>query len=404
MVLLILACAGPSTVASTPIPIETPGPDTDDTDPAVPRPTDPPVHTGPSTDSDAPDSATPVLTADTGPAAGNPTGVSPPTGGPFDDTASTGLSTGPHTGAPADTSVPDSDAPDTDAPDTDAPDTGPPDTRVRFVALGDAGDGSPGQFAVADAIEAVCAQRGCDFALYLGDNLYPAGANSPTAPQFQSAFELPYAALDFPFHVVVGNHDYGNTYDPSLPPNEVAYTFYSQKWSLPALSYVFDRQNVRFIGIDTTAIQFGDGGPQAPLVEAATQTWSGWTLVFGHHPYLSNGAHGNAGAYDGVPATDPIGNGALMQTFFEDSICGAADLYLAGHDHDRQWLEPQCGTELVVSGAGARLRMLYGLNPTLFQASSLGFLYVVIDGDTLTGTFYDDQGVADFERVITRTP
>src|SRR5690606_35788973 len=62
---------------------------------------------------------------------------------------------------------------DTDPADTDTvpadTDTVPADPQViRFVALGDAGEGNDEQHQVADAIGAVCALKGCEFALYLG--------------------------------------------------------------------------------------------------------------------------------------------------------------------------------------------------------------------------------------------
>ena len=42
---------------------------------------------------------------------------------------------------------------------------------------------------------AVCAARGCDFALEFGDNFYLSGVQSVTDAQWQSKFELPYANL-----------------------------------------------------------------------------------------------------------------------------------------------------------------------------------------------------------------
>ena len=71
---------------------------------------------------------------------------------------------------------------------------------VRFVVLGDAGMGNQAQYDVAEAIKNVCAQRGCDFALYLGDNFYDTGVSSIDDSQFIDKFELPYANLDFPFY------------------------------------------------------------------------------------------------------------------------------------------------------------------------------------------------------------
>lgn len=47
---------------------------------------------------------------------------------------------------------------------------------LRFVAVGDTGKGNDTQQQVADAIRDHCAAEGCDFAVLLGDNLYPEGA------------------------------------------------------------------------------------------------------------------------------------------------------------------------------------------------------------------------------------
>ena len=81
--------------------------------------------------------------------------------------------------------------------------------QVRFVAIGDAGEGNDAQYAVADVVERVCSEQGCDFAIYLGDNFYDVGVDSVEDVQFIDKFELPYENLDFPFYVALGNHDYG---------------------------------------------------------------------------------------------------------------------------------------------------------------------------------------------------
>src|SRR5436309_1190621 len=64
--------------------------------------------------------------------------------------------------------------------------------RVRFIALGDMGTGGEDQARVANAIGSVCSLRGCDFAVGLGDLIYPAGTSSATDPQFDEKFEVPY--------------------------------------------------------------------------------------------------------------------------------------------------------------------------------------------------------------------
>ena len=133
-----------------------------------------------------------------------------------------------------------------------------------------------------------------------------------------------------------------------------------------------------------------------------------WKIVLAHHPYLSNAPHGNAGSYDGLPFV-PVANGAGVKSFIEDRVCGQADLYLTGHDHNLQWLEQTCSrpgsplqTQLIISGGGAKTTRLVGKAPTHYQSDGLGFVYVVIDGNTLTASFHDADGVQRYTRTITK--
>ena len=74
-----------------------------------------------------------------------------------------------------------------------------PDVPVRFVAMGDGGEGNMRQFQVATVIENVCnAHGGCDFALYLGDNIYDSGVDSAMDEQFQTKFEPELSVLRHP--------------------------------------------------------------------------------------------------------------------------------------------------------------------------------------------------------------
>ena len=275
--------------------------------------------------------------------------------------------------------------------------------EVRFVALGDAGEGNEGQAAVAQGIATVCAERGCDFALYLGDNIYDVGVDSAMDLQFDQKFEVPYADLDFPFYVALGNHDYGalgNEWDKG--DYAIEYSTYSDKWTLPAATYSFQQENVHFVALDTAQL-FWDHDTDLQrqfLAEDLAGLQDTWIIAFGHHPYISNGKHGNAGHYEGLGGL--IG-GATVQEFFESEVCGRAHVYLCGHDHDRQWLLSQCGTEFLVSGAGAKLTELprRDENPTHWDNNEIeGFLWVEIIDDTFTGVFYDRDGNAQFERTL----
>ena len=80
------------------------------------------------------------------------------------------------------------------------------------------------------------------------------------------------------------------------------------------------------------------------------------------------------------------------------------DLYLCGHDHDRQWHETQCdGTQFIVSGAGAKLRSFRFEQPVHWADDTTeGFAWFEIDGETLTVQFWDRYGVMNYEGGWTR--
>lgn len=308
-------------------------------------------------------------------------------------------------------------------------DAGPPpeNKRVRFIAIGDTGKGNETQRKVAIAMRDLCAQRGCDFVLMLGDNIYNAGVDSVTDPQWQSKFEEPYRDVELPFYVALGNHDYGGKLIFEVPgignefergQIEVEYSQVSTKWNMPATYYTFTWKHVGLIVLDTNAIiwentVYGDQAEWLPtaLMQIADKDWK---FVAGHHPYRSNGTHGNAGNYDapelaGIPLENPlpISNGESVKTFFDENVCGIGQVYFSGHDHSRQWLdEPSalCGTQMIVTGAGASYTELRDRGNRSFyeDASKAGFMYVDIDGDSFTGEFWNEDGTMDFARSFQR--
>ncbi len=266
---------------------------------------------------------------------------------------------------------------------------------VRFIALGDGGEGNDNQYAVADVVEQVCSVRGCEFAIYLGDNFYDVGVDSTMDQQFTDKFEMPYADLDLPFYITLGNHDYGTLGNEWLKSQyQIEYTQFSDKWTLPNEWYAFEAAHVTFISLDTAQLfwdhNFND---QAEFLQGTLAgTSSQYTVAFGHHPYISNGRHGNAGNYEGLGFV-PIVNGEHIEEFFDEEVCGKVTMYFSGHDHNRQWHQQNCGTEYIVSGAAAKTTDFENRddNPTpYYQDDQIpGFAWVEIDGSTMTVAFYD---------------
>src|SRR5690606_11565764 len=128
---------------------------------------------------------------------------------------------------------------------------------------------------------------------------------------------------------------------------------YSDKWTLPNEWYDFKVENVHFIALDTSRLFWDEDvdEQEAFIRQVLAETDAEWTIAFGHHPYISSGEHGNAGNYEGLPL--PIVAGYHIKDFFDAEICGKVTAYFCGHDHNRQWLQPTCGTEFIVSGAAA---------------------------------------------------
>jgi len=290
------------------------------------------------------------------------------------------------------------------------------DTVVRFIAIGDSGTGKDGQYKVAAALEAVCAAKGCDFAIGLGDNIYESGVDSIDDIQFDLKFEDPYQNLNFPFYMALGNHDNswiigGDGANNQRGDIQVDYHYRedrkSEKWQMPARYYQFDAPASRtplvsFFSMDTNPVaSAGDPSDEFNkddyaqtqgqwLRQGFTASTAPWKIAYGHHPYISNGSHGNAGNYDSL-----IGQGKYFKQMVEQHVCGNADFLIVGHTHALQWLKQvdSCpGTGHIVSGAGAKTKNFLTkteLNDYHWQQDDiLGFFYIEIQGDELRGTAY----------------
>lgn len=281
---------------------------------------------------------------------------------------------------------------------------------IRFVAIGDTGTGSEAQHHVASAISQKCLEDGCDFGVMLGDNFYNTGVSGITDPQWAEKFEEPYGFLPFPFYVVLGNHDYGGEgigWEFEKGMHQVAYSQTNPQYILPALHYAFEEGPVNFLALDTNLIMWNYDDAMGKQGDFVTTVLAGatqpWRIAMAHHPYLSNGTHGNAGEYDGVPWV-PIANGAHVKEFVEENLCGKIDLYLAGHDHSRQILPgtESCPMTLVVSGAGAKTTSLPGENPRFFQADTHGFAYFVVTEESIVIEMIHASGANEFSHTILR--
>ncbi|RVW03278.1 metallophosphoesterase [Rhodococcus spongiicola] len=251
--------------------------------------------------------------------------------------------------------------------------------EVRVLVTGDAGTGTPAQWAVADAMRTLHRSEPFGMALGLGDNIYESGPNGDHDVQFATKFEDPNHELDFPWVMALGNHDTSLVVPGDggwlLRGNdEVVYHGSSRRWWMPSRYYSVrvpeENPIVEFFVLDLNPVAaylpplfvpyWAVNGQymneqRAWLDNAIASSPAKWKIACTHHPYLSNGSHGDAGEYDGIPIA-PM-NGVYAKQFFEDHVVGRCQFLLSGHDHSLQVFEPTVaskGTRQIVSGAAGK--------------------------------------------------
>lgn len=279
---------------------------------------------------------------------------------------------------------------------------------LNILAVGDTGKGNEDQFRVGQAMARECRQIQCEFALLLGDNIYQVGIDSPSDPQMIEKFEKPYAEFPAPFYVALGNHDYGKLADEWHKGDyQIEYSKKYPKYFLPNYYYAFEKGETLFIVLDTSRyFHDKDSAKQTTFVkDQIAKSKAKWKVVVAHHPYISNGKHGNAGNYDGVPF--PPYSGSVIKNLVEKELCGKIDIYISGHDHNLQTLQGRgkCAQTLfVVSGTGASTDdKLKGKNPTLFQSAELGYSSLSFQTDKIVVKHHGVEGRTLHSHVYTKT-
>ena len=321
--------------------------------------------------------------------------------------------------------------------------------EINFIVMGDTGEANEAQYRVSAGAQVRCDRAGgCEGFLMLGDNIYDTGAESPMDIQLTEKIDLPYANLKkgpppangepdlrerMPIYVSLGNHDLGGAGLNSLQvQNYLAYAEANSWFYYPDEFWELQIGHVHLVSIHTNPLAYGipDNlfAPQGELINRVVDgTGAPWIIVFGHHPYRSNGQHGNAGAYElGFEIGDFEFLGLNLGTIFgnafrqwiDDYVCNRADFYLSGHDHNRQWISsvpltpnlPEgmgtevCNTHFAVSGAGAKTTDLVGRgNQVDFEDDRKeGFLFMSFKRDQVTVEFCDADGNVEWSKVINK--
>ncbi|HRO28597.1 MAG TPA: metallophosphoesterase [Luteimonas sp.] len=297
-----------------------------------------------------------------------------------------------------------------------------------------------GMYPVAWAMDEYCRTWNCDFAVMLGDNIYPDGATLGAdgisdERRFRQMLDQPFGAFGagtpgFTIYSMLGNHDWRTSREAVYA--QMRYLQQHPNFHMPALFYRvippgFEGQVEMFV-IDTEVLLAGTTVRKDELDEEGNELDTGrleewdphikpanaaernmvawlegalrdstakWKIVLGHHPLWS----GAGSKYEKARA---------LRALFLPVLCRHADAYFAGDDHTMEVYTDDCSgpdglgkaidqpVPLLVSGAAAKYRPLHpkfmaqqvANNPQMrnlwSKGTTWGFMHVSIEEDTMT--------------------
>jgi len=232
-----------------------------------------------------------------------------------------------------------------------------------FIVLGDSGQGSPAQAAIASLMEKIP----FSFAILPGDVIYEGGYES----EFEPAYFIPYKRLidHLPFFPVVGNHDLVSDQGKTFREN-----FFHPSGSL---YYDFHWGDTHFIALDST--HSDDPGQRAWLDQTLAGSAASWKIVYFHHPPYNSGIFGN--------------NAFIQRDFVPILEKYKVDVVFTGHAHSYERTFPiNQVTYFVTGGGGGGLTQTGKSDFTAYSDSVYHLLLVEMTAGTLTVKAIDRNG------------
>jgi len=280
-----------------------------------------------------------------------------------------------------------------------------PVESLKFIVFGDWGrNGELDQTQVAAQMARSAKALPARFVISVGDNFYDTGVADIHDPQWQSSFEKVYTdpALQVPWHVILGNHDYYGSCAA-----QIAYSKTSSRWQMPARYYQLTQRidatsTADFFFLDTTPMIDEYQLDDQMMIEirnqdmAAQLDWfkgalaastAQWKIVVGHHPIYSGGQHGDC--------PELIRN--LLPILFENKI----QAYFNGHDHDLQHMVTN-DLNMFCTGAGSQVRNTELMGFSRFAKSDSGFTTVNLSAHKMVVQMLDSTGTVLYTTCIPR--
>ncbi len=266
--------------------------------------------------------------------------------------------------------------------------------QIRFSAIGDYGDGSALETAVANLVKG----WGPDFIITTGDNNYPKGEEETIDENIGRDYhtyiqgyagDYGQGSSDQKFYPSLGNHDWDCKKCNKYPKHYLKFFNFPKN----KLYYEFVRGPVHFFALDSDSREpdgISENSEQAKwLKKQLAKSTSRFNIVFFHHaPYVSGG-HGPAKR--------------LRWPFKQWGV----DAVLTGHDHLYERIIVDDLPYFVNGSGGAELTQEYVEKPA--QGSKIrynkmnGAMLITADEKSATFEFYNVKGEQIDRYVITST-
>jgi tartrate-resistant acid phosphatase type 5 len=282
---------------------------------------------------------------------------------------------------------------------------GPQPDGLNFLIFGDWGRrGDSDQVGVAAQMAKAARDVGAKFVVSVGDNFYDDGVASVNDPHWRVSFEDVYHedALQVPWHVIMGNHDYHGNCEAQLD-----YHSRQPRWNMPARFYQQSHTldggaRADFFYIDTTPMVRSYHTNPITKRQVTTQDVPGqlewlkgalaaskaqWKIVLGHHPIYSGGLHGDTPELieSVLPLLDQYG----------------VQVYFNGHDHDLQHLTAG-KINLFDTGAGSESRPTSKTRHTQWAQACSGFTTVQLLSRQMEVRMIDKRGRLLYATTVSR--
>lgn len=239
---------------------------------------------------------------------------------------------------------------------------------ITFAVLGDNGSGGRHAMDVARQMARTYQQTPYGVVLLAGDISYYGAIED----RYEDVFVRPYRPLidaGVEWELAIGNHEIEEKRSENAAAEIEAQI---QRFGKPNTFYTVTHGPMDVFVLDSSTPAATGEKAEEQLIwleQALAESDAQWKVAMLHHPPYSSGKHGS--------------NLAVREAVEPLFIEGGVDIVFTGHDHHYERTHPQSGIVYVLSGAGCKLSDVGESDFTAHAESTLEFVLVEIEGNTM---------------------